>query len=322
MRSIAFSVLASRIANLMGWNPRLLDAKQFDALRDAVAEALSEIWGATWWRDLKRIQRRQYRATYDAILEYVAGDEVYFPATDGYFVAIRTTTGNPPQTASGDSWVLNAGYWAPAATANAATDYDAAVAYVPGDQVRYEGEVYQCHTASTGAVPSDTAHWGPVPDFLPYVAWYQSGNEGIGRVRRVWSDDPRTRRNARRLEFEGTDLGVQLLDITVTRPWIEFQPPHHKLTGDVWDPAASYTPETSEPSTAFTPVISRGDYPSYATVGEARSKIITADRVDVLADGNGDPATFWRDATYVDDGFDVTGFADAVGTAFRRIQRT
>lgn len=58
----------------------------------------------------------------------------------------------------------------------------------------------------------------------------------------------------------------------------------------------------------------------FDTVSQARLAAIQAVRVDIRADGNGDPATFWRDATYVDDGFDVTGFADAAGTTFRRLQ--
>lgn len=60
---------------------------------------------------------------------------------------------------------------------------------------------------------------------------------------------------------------------------------------------------------------------AFNSVEEARLAVIEVVRIDVLADGNGDPATFWVDETYVDDGFNVTGFTDASGTTFRRIQR-
>lgn len=317
MRAIPFSVLAGKIANRLGWKPAELDAKQFVAIRDAVSQALAEIWETTWWRDLKRVQQRQFRPDYDAVVDYAAGDEVFYPIADSYFVAIRSTTGNAPTTAG----VVNAAYWAEAKTSNSATEYSATTAYVAGNQASYAGVVYQCHTASTGNLPTSTSFWGPVPDFRPTVAWEQTGEEAIGRVRRVWASDPRTNRDAMRLEFESMDDGVQLFDLSVTRPWVEFRPRHPLFTGETWDALVSYVPDTEETVATATPAASSGSYPGYTTMGLARAARILADRVDVLADGNGDPATFWADPTYVDDGFNVTGFVDANGKAFRRIQR-
>lgn len=319
MRAIPFSVLASKIANRLGWKPGELDAKQFEAIRDAVSQALAEIWETTWWRDLKRVEQRQFRPDYDSLVEYGAGDEVYHPIADAYFVAIRATTGNAPTLTSGS---VNFAYWAEAKTANSATAYSATTAYAVGDQASYAGRVYQCHTASTGNLPTATTHWGPVPDFLPYVAWVQSGEEAIGRVRRVWTADPRTNRNAHRLEFEATDVGIQFYDLAVTRPWIEYRARHHVLSGENWDALIAYAAEAGDLSAMFTPVVSTGSYPGFATVGAARASIIAADRVDILRDRNGDPGTFWADPTYVDDSTDVTGFIDAGAKAFRRIQRS
>jgi hypothetical protein len=318
MRTIPFSVLAGKIANQLGWKPAELNEKQFVALRDAVSQALAEIWETTWWRDLKRVQRRQFRPDYDAVVEYGAGDEVYYPVADAYFVAIRATTGNAPTTTAG---AVNAAYWAEAKTANAATAYSATTTYAVGNQVAYAGTVYQCHTASTGNLPTSTSFWGPVPDFLPNVEWSQSGEEPIGRVRRIWTDDPRTNRNALRLEFESTEEGIQLFDLAVTRPWVEYRPRHHVLSGETWDPSLSYAAETGDLSTVFVPMVSTGSYPSFATVGAARASIITAERVDILSDANGSFGTFLADPSYVDDGFNSTGFVDFTGKAYRRAQR-
>lgn len=318
MRAIPFSVLAGKIANRLGWKPKELNAKQFAAIRDAVSQALAEVWETTWWRDLKRIERRQYESDYDSGVEYAVGSVVYDASSDSYFVAIRTSTGNTPTSLDGS---VNAAYWAEAKTANAAAEYSATTTYAVGDQVSYQGAVYQCHTASTGNTPTGAGYWGAVADFLPRVAWVQPGKEAIGRVRRLWSHDPRTNRNAARLEFESTDEGIQCFDVSVTRPWVEYRPRHHVLSGEAWDSTVAYTSDGDDTSTVFIPVVSTAGYTSFATVGQARAAIIEADRVDILRDGNGDPGTFWRDPAYADDGFDVTGFTDLAGTAFRRIQR-
>lgn len=64
-----------------------------------------------------------------------------------------------------------------------------------------------------------------------------------------------------------------------------------------------------------------GSYVAITNITDARNMVILGNRVDVLRDGNNETGTFWADPTYVDDNLNVTGFVDAVGKAFRRIQR-
>jgi hypothetical protein len=148
-----------------------------------------------------------------------------------------------------------------------------------------------------------------------------TGFTPIGLVEGVYLEDPTIHRGADSIAFDPTGNGLQIRYSDVQAPWIRFQMRVPLLTAEIWDATQSFTPADEETTVVVIPETSRGEYPAYPTVGAARASIITAERVDILSDANGSLGTFWADPTYVDDGFDVTGFVDFAGRAYRRVQR-
>lgn len=61
------------------------------------------VWEMAWWAETMRSQERFYRADYAAGTAYTTGQEVYYPTTELYYIALSSTTGNAP---------TNATYWA------------------------------------------------------------------------------------------------------------------------------------------------------------------------------------------------------------------
>lgn len=251
MRRIAYSTLLGSVRDRMGWVDAAddgLNNEEFASARRALSQALAEIQESTWWRDLMRTERRAFRDTWDSLLTYAAGEEVYHPGSDAYYQALRASTGEAPADADGaGGWDVNLAYWAEVESDPEADDYDAATAYEPGDQVRNpdDGLVYQCHTASTGNAPSDADYWGELAPFVSYVPWEQEGQNRIGAVRAVTEDDPR-RIGARAVLWEPASDGVQVFDCFVARPWVHFRLPTPRLTGDAWSATAAYTAVPSE----------------------------------------------------------------------------
>lgn len=324
MNAIPYSELLAEVADLVGWDAEELDAQEFRQSRRAIGNALGFVWRYTWWPDLMEVERRTFHPFFDESETVIAGDIRFFPPSCEYYTALRGSSGQAPATLVGGDWTVNLAYWSRATRTLQAPDYDATVEYAVGDKV-YFGEdfkTYQAHTLPpVGTDPDDTDYWGEVVRLDPVIPRTMTGYTPIGRVRAVYVLDPKVHRGASRIPWDETKDGLQIREC-VNWPWVVFQRRAPLLTGEAWTVDQSFDAAGEETTVVVIPEASRGEYPAYATVGEARTKRITADRIDVLEDGNGDPATFWRDATYVDDGFDVTGFADAAGTAFRRIQRT
>lgn len=69
-----------------------------------INDRLPEGYERTWWSDLMLAEQREYRATWDALLNYVAGDEVYHVAADGgehYYISLQdANVGHDPDTSS------------------------------------------------------------------------------------------------------------------------------------------------------------------------------------------------------------------------------
>jgi len=325
MQLVPYNVLLDGLSEALGWDVGELSSVEFGAAKRAFGLALQEIWESSWWKDLMLTERRAMRDAYDSTMPYVAGEEVWHPGSNQYYAALRDTTGNAPATSTGSgAWTTNVAYWSECVRDPQAEDYSATKAYAAGDQVRDADSdlVYQCHTATTGHAPTDAAYWGPVNPFEPRIPFVQAGFTTIGTVRGVYRQDPRKFTGAPSLQWDLDASGVELFDLDIARPWVVYRQrcPQVEL-GDVYDPTKGYAPSDDDEGSIPQPVVAKGDYAGFDSIGQAQAAEILARRVDVKADGNGRPGSFWVDETYSGANDGVAGFYDAVGTPFVRISR-
>lgn len=323
MNAIAYSEILKEVCDLVGWDAEDLDGQQFRQARRAVSSAIAKAWDYTFWPQLTVCEQRTFHPIYDATETLSVGDFRYFPPTDAYYQALVAHSAHAPATLSGTTWETNLDYWSLASRSLSLDVWSSSETYSKGAQVYWTSD-FACYQARAnpplGTPPSNAAYWAPITEMDPVIPYVADGVNPIGRVKGVYAMNPKVHRGADPEPWTPSENGLQIRS-ELNRPWVWYQLRVPVLTAEIWDSSQSFDMATEEDLVVAIPQTSRGEYPAYATVGLARAEIITADRVDVRADRNGDPATFWRDATYVDDGEDVTGFADAAGTAFRRIQR-
>ena len=325
MKAIPFSELLQEVCDLVGWDGSSLTAQEFAQARRAIGSALSNCWRYTFWPDTMRTERRTFHPEYDSTLEVEEGEFRYFPPTDAYYQALQTQTGEAPATIVGGQWETNLEFWSLAVRALTASDWSATTTYRRGDKVYYATnfKFYQAYDDPPLATnPLNIAYWTEVNELDPVIPWTETGWNPIGLVEGVYASNPNSRRGALPLAWDETANGIQMREDEVNAPWVRYQLRPPILTGAIWSSTGTYDAVSVEDEVIASPPVARGDYPSFETIGEARAATILATRVDVLRDGNLAAATFWRDATYVDDASDVTGFVDAAGTAFRRVQTT
>lgn len=216
-----------------------LDTVDWGRFREWADKHLTVAVQANFWPFYMRVERRLFRAAYDASTPYSNdGTIVFFYQTKKYYLALQATTGNPPADSAGDTDLSR---WAEASTSYAGEDYDATAAYVAGDIIYYptDDTFYQCHTASTGNAPTDTSYWGALTLFDRYVAWEQVGLTEIGDVEEVYDKDPYKGYQAQPVPFFESVNGVQILK---DLPWVYlvFRTQAPELTGNHYDSAAAY----------------------------------------------------------------------------------
>lgn len=78
-----------------------------ELLADAINEGMRYAWRAAWWPDVVAIEERQFAETWDTNATYQEGDFVCYE--DLYYVALRETIGDQPDTATSD-WELTTAY--------------------------------------------------------------------------------------------------------------------------------------------------------------------------------------------------------------------
>lgn len=233
MITVDYKDILDAAADMCGLVATEIDTQDSAILRRAISRSLEVAWKMEKWPDLLRCEERYLRDLYAAATAYAAKAEVYYPAEEKHYHALRASTGNLP---------TNKAYWAESGTSYSADDYSATKAYVAGDKVYYPDadKFYQCHTASTNNLPTNTSFWGELVPFVPYVAFEQTGKTKIGTVFGVWDRNPRVFTNADDVPFELSDVGVQMLE-AVNKVWIEFRSRPPVLKGDVWSSTATYT---------------------------------------------------------------------------------
>ena len=217
-------------------DPAILSVGDFATLRRAGRKWLEKCWEHHFWPVLQRVEQRWFRADWSAATTYAAGAEVFYPQTQTYFLALRASTNQAPANSSDET---NTAYWAECETSYSGDDYNAATTYAVGDAVSYNGGNYQCHTTSTGNVPTDTSYWGELIEFDRYVSYTATGQTAIGLVETVTTGNTRIHTTITELNWTLSANGVQVID-DVAFCWITFRVRCPKLIGDEYDATETY----------------------------------------------------------------------------------
>lgn len=248
MQVIAYDQLLRQVAQLLGEDASKFDAQRWREVRDALNHALERWWTFAWWPGLMRVEQRPLRTPYDATVTYEAGAEVWHAPSAAYYRAMRETTGTSPASYDGAEWDVTVGYWALCATGYELEDYDAATAYVAGDQVFYPqtGQIYQAHTAVTGHAPTDTDYWGELAPFVASLPRTMAGYNTIGHVRGMYAQDPRQNGAVPKVDFVETHDVWVVQQTGVPLPWVEYRLRCPVLEGEIFSASASYTPAVTD----------------------------------------------------------------------------
>lgn len=219
-------------------------------------------WIAWPWPELTPTELRYYRAPYADLTTYAAptltsASEVYFPPTQQYYQALRVTTSNPPSQLINGVYVTNGDYWALASGPYTGPDWEDATSYNVGDIRRNpaDGRFYQCYIQHTSSGSLDTAKFGLLTVFDPYISRTQSWEDNaVGEFFGLYLDDPRLVRKPRRIEFlldadgahvrsspytrYGRGLGCDFL--VPNHVYVRFRIPCPDFRGTVFDAGATY----------------------------------------------------------------------------------
>lgn len=319
MRTVAYSKIERRVAQLLGWDPSNLDSDDWANIRDSISDSLEEIWRFAHWADLQVTERRRYANPYDSGTTYAAGDFVYHIGSDDYYQALQSTTGNAPATQSGGTWTLDSANWAYARNSYDAGEYDATVTYAAGDQVKYSetGEVYQAIQGTTGNLPTDATYWGQLVIFEATIPFVQAGFLAIGDPILLHESNPKIDFGSPEVPFDTTSEGIQPRTWNaVTQPWLTYMRRPHRFTGDVWDATVAYTAVSDEDASTSTPATSSISgtgvtigYPGAsalrAVTGYVTNQMAYLLYISTEGDGGEGNFRFNPDETAADDGVDV-----------------
>ena len=211
METISYSDLLKRVVSYSQRTYDELTNDDSDLIKSYLDNRLKQIWEFYSWPDLVRIEKRYYRGIYASATTYQAGTEVYYPAENKYYQALKQTQGNVPTLTT---------HWAESKQSYSAELWAAGASYVVGDIVEYasDGLFYACHTAHTSSgtlIPTATgnnARWGKLTELDQYVAWKQTGENQIGDVIDVWTDNYHVNNKAERVKYLQSNNGVQVVN--------------------------------------------------------------------------------------------------------------
>lgn len=277
IRRVDYVDLLAHSARCAGLDPDDLSTREFADFRLFHVDRLQRMWEMRDWVEIKPCEKRYFRDLYAAGTSYAAAAEVYYPGPQGYFQMLRTggVTGQAPATVSGTTWTTNLAYWAECQTEYSADEYDAASAYVQGDQVYYSltDQFYQLFAVtSTGNLPTDTANWGVLTPFNRYVAYAQTGQTAFDHVFNAYDRNPETDGRARKFTCFLSTRGAQVLEETPF-VWLEYRLRVPNLTGDNFDATATYA---EDEQIYFQSGAARGNFYDCVTATTAGESPLTA----------------------------------------------
>lgn len=217
-------------------------------------------WIAWWWPETTLVELRRYRPIYNSGTAYPAptatvAQEVFFPPTGQYYQALRGATGQAPATLTAGRYVTNDAYWAIVGGPYSVDDWLDAAAYVVGDIRRnpVNGRFYQCFIAHTSSGTIDTAKFGILTQFDPFVSRTQDDETEIGEFLGMYLDDPRLHKRPRRVVYVTDGAGAHVVtapreiwnrcngDFTVPNEvFVKFRIPCPEFRGEVFDEAETY----------------------------------------------------------------------------------
>jgi hypothetical protein len=144
-QAVAASVILDDAYGLMRWVPEDLEASEKADGRRSLSMALQQMWEAWWWNSLMLLEQTALRPLYVDGDFQAQGTEVYFAATEQYYLAIQPSIAIPPATLTGGNYVLNSGFWALSQRCYTGDDVDNTKSYAWGTQVRnpVDGLFYQ-----------------------------------------------------------------------------------------------------------------------------------------------------------------------------------
>lgn len=218
-----------------------------------------ELYEAYFWPEVMLIEKRTFRTQYSAASTYVAAQEVYYPSTQLYYVALRAVPINqPPDTGLGSPLSLNTAYWAQSLGVYSGQNWSSTATYTAGTAVYQplDGNFYQTFTTTTNNSPPNATYWGLLVPFVRSIDLV-GGNQGatattLGMVKNMWDADPLANEDAWRQPFDryATKMVVRGSAQVV---WVEFRTRPNDFSGNSYAAATAYVV---------------GDQVYYATTGE------------------------------------------------------
>lgn len=265
MNTVDSSTLLRQVWSFWGgtdWALEPPDTIEFATLRTWLDQRLRQAWTYYAWPEVLAVERRYYRpfwATMGPILDeagspildtngeymlepevYDAGDEVFYPATDKYYVCLANGTVTRPADADG---VLRTN-WAELADNYLADPWTPSTAYDVRDRVLNpdNDQVYECivaHTSALEAIGFEAVYWGLLTPFRRYVAWEQIYEQPIGEPLGVFDKDPRQYGRLTSFPFVRTQEGVEVHSV-VSKVWLKWRLRCPRLTGAPYSATREY----------------------------------------------------------------------------------
>lgn len=213
----------------------------FRQIRTFHRKRLRQIWEAWKWTELDLTEKRYFAQRWDDALEFTlaALEFVYHEPTKSYFQRINPSAWSEPSTGG----TIDKSVWAEAVLEPAPDDYSATLTYNTGDQVAFEGALYQCISDSTGpgTDPTNIARWREFTAWIPKVAKEQSWETNkIGDVWCIHDRDPRATTQAEEVSYKMYADEAVILTSDVTFVWVTFRQQAPTLFGEVFNPAQNY----------------------------------------------------------------------------------
>lgn len=245
-RTVSYLSVIQLVASWMGKDPNVIEVEFERAASALFRYHARQVYEKAWWPEWCRMERRQFRPTWDVGEAVTAGAERYFPPTDTYYIALVASTGEAPATGS-DYSTPNLAYWAEAPYELIADAHVNGRAYALGDRAQdpTTGLVYQCHTLHTGGSTLDTSKFGLLQEFVRNIDFSQSWEDSvIGAPEGVYPANPLVTHVWNKLEARPYGDGF-LVPGNATRPWVYFRRPVPIFEGDNWSATATYAADST-----------------------------------------------------------------------------